>query len=40
MDISLIAWIFLFAAIGYGLFDWINKQSMLGAEQQTSDEEE
>ena len=40
MDITIIAWVFLLVAIGYGLFDWEKKQSGLGAEQQTSDEEE
>jgi len=40
MDITLIAWVFLVAAIGYGLFDWKKKQSGLVAEQKTSDEEE
>ena len=40
MDITLIAWVYLVAAIGYGLFDWQKKQSGLDAEQQISDEEE
>jgi hypothetical protein len=40
MDITLIAWVFLVAAIGYGLFYCKKKQSGLVAEQKTSDEEE
>tara|TARA_Y100000780_G_C13434815_1_gene320966 strand:- start:217 stop:342 length:126 start_codon:yes stop_codon:yes gene_type:complete len=41
MDMTIVAWIFLLGAIGYGIYDWTNNQSSnQDKEDIISDEEE
>ncbi|SVB52652.1 uncharacterized protein METZ01_LOCUS205506 [marine metagenome] len=41
MDMSIIAWIFLLGAIGYGIYSWTSDQSSIqNSEEILSDEEE